>query len=182
MSRLEELKTLTTNMIESYDERVSAVEEIIEKSLGMLEQNAQAEQIIRNQLKETLAKVESVRKKDFDCLTAPLLAHQEKRGTQIKQFLHAFLKKQRESAGQLKRMIQEGVLGQVPEWEKTIQTMMEGTKARIHDFQKEQTLINEKMQSLHQQKEKLTLHEFKKTLDCLQAELGLNKPNGDGAV
>lgn len=182
MDRLEELKTLTANMVASYDERVGAVEEIIEKSLGMLEQNARAGQIIRNQLKETLAKVESVRKKDFDILTAPLLSHQEKRGTEIKEFLHSFLKNQRESARQLKRMIQEGILNQVPDWEKRIQAMMEETKARIRDFQKEQTLISEKMQCLFRQKEKLTLQEFKKTLDQLQAELGLNKQNGATAV
>lgn len=174
MGRHEEVKNLTVGVVASYDERICAVGDIIEKSLEMLDQHRQAEQTVQSELRETLAKVESLRKKDFDCLMGPILDHQEKREKEIKQFLNDFLKRQRELAGQLKRLIQAGILSQVPEVERSIEEAIEEAKQHLLCFQKEQALIWKKMQALFQKKEELTLKEFKKTLDILQTELGLN--------
>lgn len=171
----ERIRNMVTDVVGSYEHRISAVGEIIESSLAMLDQCHHVEQAVQSRLRETLSEVESLRKKDFDSLIAPILAYQGKREQDIKQLLHAFLKKQREIAGQLKRMIQAEILFELPTVEKTIQSTIEEAKERLVCFQKEQSLIGEKMQYLFRKKEAITLNEFKKTLDTLQAELGLNK-------
>lgn len=175
MRAFQQIREITTGLVTSYDERICAVGEIIEKSLAMLEQYRQAEQVVQSQLRETLARVESLRKKDFDRLMAPILECQEKKEQEIKRFLTLFLKGQRELAGQLKRMIQAGILSKVPDLEKAIQKTIEEAKEYLIGFQKEQAFIREKMQSLFHKKEGLTVKEFKKTLDILQGELGLDK-------
>lgn len=175
MREFEQVRDMTAAMVASYDERICAVGEIIEKSLAMLDQYRHAEQLVRIQLRETLAKVESLRKKDFDLLMAPILVHQEKREQEIKHFLNLFLKGQRTMSGQLKRTIQAGILLSIPDLEKAIQKSIEEAKEYLIDFQKEQAFIGEKMRCLFRKKEELTLKEFKETLDILCGELGLNK-------
>ena len=128
MRGFEQVRDMTAAVIASYDERICAVGEIIEKGLAMLDQHRQVEQAVQCQLRETLSKVESLRKKDFDLLMAPILVYQDRREQEIKQFLNLFLKKQRELAGQLKRMIQSGILSKVPDLEKAIQKTIEEAK------------------------------------------------------
>lgn len=174
MKAFQQIREMTVGIVSSYDEGICAVGEILGKSLAMLEQYCHTERFVQNQIRETLARVESLRKKDFDLLMAPIFVYQGRREQEIKQFLNLFLKRQRELAGQLKRMIQTGILLKVPDLEKAIQKTIEEAKDYLVGFQKEQTLIGEKMQSLLCKKEKLTLKEFKKTLEILEGELGLD--------
>ncbi|MBI1871263.1 MAG: hypothetical protein HYS07_08740 [Chlamydiae bacterium] len=169
----EEIKRITGDVIRGYDERICAVQEIIEKSLDTFDQCHVANQMVRENLRETLSRVESLRKKDFDVLTMPLLAHQWAREKEIKLTLHSFLKRQRELADQLKRVVEEGIFRDILSLEKAVQDSIAQTRVSLKCFQEEQTLIGEKMQYLFQRKDELTLREFKKTLDDLGCKLRL---------
>lgn len=182
MRSFEEVRDRTAEIVASYDERICAVSDIIEKSLKMLDESRHTSQTVQNQLKETLAKVESLRKKDFDALTTPMILHQEKREREIREFLDSFLKNQRELANQLKRVIQAGIFAKVPELEKALGETIHEAKEHLVGFCKEQTLIGEKMQSLQNKKEALTLKEFKGVLGNLQKELGLSEGTETQAV
>ncbi|MBI5299543.1 MAG: hypothetical protein HY877_04530 [Deltaproteobacteria bacterium] len=182
MRDFEEIRDRTAEIVASYDERICAVSDIIEKSLKMLDESRHTSQTVQNQLKETLAKVESLRKKDFDALTTPMLLHQEKREHEIKEFLDSFLKNQRQLASQLKRVIQAGIFPKVPELEKALGETIQEAKEHLVSFCKEQTLIGEKMQSLLHKKEALTLREFKEALGALQRELGFSEEEKTQAV
>lgn len=173
MAELDEIREMTANVVSSYQDRISAVEEIIERSLTMLDQSRLAKQIVHNELKETLANGESLRKKDFDDLMAPLLNYQEKREHEIKSLLGDFLKSQRELAGQLKRVIQAGILDKTAELEKTIQAAIETVKKQVISFQQEQDRIAKHMQYLFDKKAELTLREFKKILEDLYKEVNI---------
>ncbi|MBI1882901.1 MAG: hypothetical protein HYS08_01655 [Chlamydiae bacterium] len=170
---LEEIKRITADAIRGYDENICAVQEIIEKSMEMLDQCRVANQMVQENLRETLSKVESFRKKDFDVLTMPLLAYQRAREKEIRLTLHSFLKRQKELAAQLKRGVEEGIFLDVPSLEKGIQGSIADTRVSLRCFQEEQALIGEKMQYLLQKKDELTLREFKKTLDDLGSKLRL---------
>lgn len=173
MAGLEEIREMTANVVSSYQDRITAVEEIIERSLTMLDQSHLAKQIVHSELKETLANVESLRKKDFDDLMAPLLNYQEKREGEIKSLLTTFLKSQRELASRLKGTIQSGLLAKTAELEKTIQAAIETVKKQVISFQQEQNRIAERMQYLFNKKSELTLKEFKKTLENLYKEVSI---------
>lgn len=172
MSGFEEIRDRTADIVVNYDERICAVSDIIEKSLKMLDESRHISLAVQNQLKETLARVESLRKKDFDALTSPILLHQERREQKIKELLGSFLKNQRELASQLKRVIQAGIFSKVPELEKALEETIQGAKEHLVGFCKEQTLIGEKMQYLFQKRDTLTLKEFKEVLEILQKEIG----------
>lgn len=178
MSGSEEIKNLTVNIVANYDERITVVGEIIEKGLAMLDQCRRAQKIVQNELKETLAKVESLRKKDFDFLMMPLLGFQETKEQEIREFVNRFLKKQKESASQLKRLIQTDILEKVPEVEMSIQGALEEAKRYLLQFQKEQAFIGEKIQTLSSRKEALTVKEFKQAMESLQETLGLKRQKG----
>lgn len=175
MRGFEEVRDRTAEIVASYGERIGAVSDIIEKSLKMLDESRHTSRAVQNQLKETLAKVESLRKKDFDALVTPILFYQERREQEIKEFLNSFLKNQRELACQLKRVIQAGIFSKVPELEKTLGETIQDAKEHLVGFCKEQTLIGEKMEYLFQKKETLTSKEFKGVLEILQRELGFSE-------
>lgn len=178
MSGFEEIKSLTIDIVANYDERITVVSEIIEKGLTMLDQCRRAQKIVQHELKETLARVESLRKRDFDFLMTPLLYFQEAKEQEIREFVNEFLKKQKESASQLKRLIQAGILEKVPEVEMSIQGILEEAKKYLLQFQKEQAFIGEKMQTLSSRKETLTVKEFKQAMESLQETLGLKRQAG----
>jgi len=172
MRGFEEIRDRTAEIVASYDERIGAVSDIIEKSLKMLDESRQVSQAVRSQLKETLAKVESLRKKDFDTLATPILFYQERREQEIKECMTTFLKKQRELACQLQRIVRAGIILKIPVLEKEIEQTISEAKKSLVCFQKEQALIGEKMEYLLHKKETLTLKEFKGVLEILQRELG----------
>jgi hypothetical protein len=173
MTGFEEIKKVTAEIVGSYETRVCAVGEIIEKSLAMLDQYRRGVGILHNRLRETLAKVESLRKKDFDLLMAPLLSYQEKKEQEIKESMTAFLKKQREMARQLQRVVQAGIVLKIPVLEEEIKQTISEAKKSLTCFQKEQALIGEKMAFLLSKETTLTLKEFKGVLETLQREIGL---------
>jgi hypothetical protein len=170
-----EVREMTAGLIGNYDQRICAVEEIIGKSLQMMGQYQDVEKAVQSQLKETLAKKKSLRKRDFDMLISPIIEYQGKREKEIKEFLNFFLKTQRQLAGELRMLIERGILTKVPDFEKAIQKSIEDAKMFLINFQKAQVLIGGKMQSMFQKKEELTLKDFKETLSVLLGELGLKK-------
>ncbi|MDI6807469.1 MAG: hypothetical protein QME66_00600 [Candidatus Eisenbacteria bacterium] len=175
MGGFEQVKDMTAAVVSSYDERICAVGEIVEKGLAMLDQCRLVEQAVQYELRERLARVESLRKKDFDQLMAPILIYQSTREQEIRQFMNFFLKTQRELASQLKRMIEAEIFSRVPDLEKIIQTNIEAAREHVIGFQKEQAVIGRRMRHLFLKQEDLTLKEFRKTVDILCGELGLEK-------
>jgi hypothetical protein len=171
MEKAEEIKKMTLNIVKSYDEKICACEEIIKKSLTMLDECKNIQKTVQNELREKLARVESLRKKDFDQIMVPLITHQEKREEEIKSTLDTFLKRQRELAHHLTDAIQLGVVSKVYELEKNVRKEIKETENHLVSFQNEQIKINEQLIGLLQKD--LTFKEFKKIISFLERELGL---------
>ena len=108
MITVEQMRDVTQDLISSYDARVDAIGTIIDNTYQILEDFKDKREKLSAELKETLAKKESLRKKDFDGMMNGILLDQEKKEREIKQSMKNFLEDQKKQASELKDALTKG--------------------------------------------------------------------------
>ena len=76
MNNAEDMRKLTEEIVSSYESRISAVCTIIDNTHQMLDDFREKRSAMSTQLRETLAKEDSLRKKDFDIMMKEILESQ----------------------------------------------------------------------------------------------------------
>ncbi len=96
-------------IISSYEERLQSIGSIIDNTqliFGEFHESISntnhERETLKVQLRDTLAKNESLRKKDFDVMMNTILLSQDDREREVRKLLHNYLTEQREMARQLK--------------------------------------------------------------------------------
>ena len=102
MSMAEEMACLARKIVSSYEARVSSVVQIVEATQEMLETFRHEREAMRTQLRETLARAASLRKRDFDGMIQGVLTRLDAREEVIKQTLRAHLEAQQALASTLR--------------------------------------------------------------------------------
>lgn len=157
MSLVEELKSLTENIISSYESRIQSIEGIFDTTHQLLEgfqesflDTKQEREKLSAELRENLAKNESLRKKDFDNMMQGILSIQDEREKEVRDLLKGYLNEQREMAHTLRDSLS-----------KVKDALAKGEVQRVKEFQ---ILIKDILARQEERKEEVTskLKEFQK--------------------
>ncbi len=177
MVMAQEMASLAREVIASYEARLAWVEQIIESTHEMLETFRSQREAIRAQLRETLARAASLRKRDFDAMMQGILARQEKRERVVKEAVRGYLQEQRALAASLKETMARGDAGEVETVKELLGRIAAGrqereVKACWTEFQREQEELTRALQGLLSNGGSVRVREFKATLRAIEARRG----------
>lgn len=138
MVRAEELARLAREVITSYESRITSVEQIIGAAHEMLEAFRCQREAIRDQLRETLSRAASLRRRDFDTMMQGMLLRHEAGERAVKEAIRCYLIEQRALTAALKDALNGGGPDQIG----AIKALMETIAARQLGREREvQTLL-----------------------------------------
>lgn len=107
-SKKQNLDDLARGIVVSYDTRVKVVGEIIEDTHKMMDDFREKREDMSKELKEHLAKSESLRRNDFDCMMADIVLKQNEREEQVRKMLADFRREEEMVAEKLRGLLQKG--------------------------------------------------------------------------
>jgi len=176
MGIAEDMKRLAQEIVSSYESRISTVGIIINNTHQILEDFKTNRDETSNQLKETLAKEGSLRKKDFDNMMRDILSSQDEREKQVRDLLKDFLEEQKEIAQNLKKNLAEGEKVRINDFKKMLQDIQVKQKVRenevsmvLKEFQKEHKEMAESLHSLLDKGEAIRIKDFKEMIKNIRS-------------
>ena len=177
MGIAEDMKRIAEEIVSSYQSRISTVAMIIDNTHQLLEDYKNKRNEISNHLKETLARQESLRKKDFDYMMKDILSHQDEREKQVRDLLKTFFEEQKEIAQVIKRNLAEGEEKvRISGFKKMLEDIQARQKARenevsvmLKEFQTEYKEMAESLRSLLDKREAIRIKEFKAMLKDIRS-------------
>lgn len=156
------MKRLATEIISSYESRIAAVGMIIDNTHQLLDDFRTKRNEISNQLKETLAHKESMRKKDFDKIMNDILASQDEKEEEIRNLLKTYIAEHKEAAGSIRENLEKNEMARAEDEKSRI----ENFRKMFHGIQEQQRCreneVREKLLEFQQDHKKTT--EFLRTL------------------
>lgn len=114
------LKNLARDIVASYDTRVKIVGGIVEDTHKMLDGFRGKRQEMSDNLREVLAKSESLRKKDFNTMMQDILLTQQKREESVKKMLADFREEETRVVEQLRELLKQGEEIRLTDFKKTL--------------------------------------------------------------
>lgn len=176
MGIAEDMKRVVQEIVSSYGSRISTVGIIIDNTHQLLDDFKTKRNEMNNQLKETLAKEESLRKKDFDNMMKDTLSHQDEREKQVRDLLRNFLEEQKETAETIKDNLAEAENVRIDDFKKMLQDIQVRQKirenevsTRLKEFQKEYKEMAESLRSLLNKGETMRIKDFKEMLKDIRS-------------
>lgn len=191
MPLAEEMKDIVNDMVSSYEVRIQSIGAIFDTTHQILEgfQDSflgakQEREKVNAELRESLAKNESLRKKDFDNMMRGILSTQDKREKEVRNLLSHYLNEQKEVAqtlrdnlAKVKDALAIGKAGRVREF----QALMNGIFAKqderknevtskLKEFQKEQEEIAKRLKELLAKGRELRIKNLKLMLKEFKAQ------------
>ncbi len=114
----------------SYDARAKFVNEIVEDTHKMLDGFRGKRVEMSDNLREVLAKSESLRKKDFNTMMRDILLTQQKREENVKKMLADFREEEARVAERLRELLKRGEKIRLADFKKTLGRIREDQVAR----------------------------------------------------
>lgn len=114
----------------SYDARTKFVNEIVEDTHKMLDGFRGKREEMSDNLREVLAKSESLRKKDFNTMMRDILLTQQKREDNVKKMLADFREEEARVAEQLRELLKQGEKIRLADFKKTLGRIREDQVVR----------------------------------------------------
>ena len=177
MSVAEDMKKIAENIVFAYQSKISEVASIIDSTSQILEDFKTKRDEMSNQLREILAKEESLRKKDFDNMMEDILSHQDKRETEIRDLLNTFFEEQKEIAEVIKKSLTEGERIRIDDFKKMLQDIQARQRVRenevstaLRQFQAEYKETAESLRSLLNKGEAIRIKDFKEMLKDIRTK------------
>ena len=176
MGITEDMRKVAQDIVSSYQSRISTVAAIIDNTHQILEDFKTKRNEMSEQLREALAKEESLRKKDFDNMMKDILVHQDEREKQVKDLLRTFFEEQKEIAEIINKNLAEGEKVKIDEFKKVLQDIQVRQKAReneatttLKEFQEEYKEMAESLRSLLNKGEAIRIKDFKEMVKDIRA-------------
>jgi hypothetical protein len=164
MSTVEQMRNLAQDLIASYDARVDAIGTLIDDTYQILEDFKNKRVKLSAELKETLAKRESLRKKDFDRMTNGVLLNQEEKEKEVKESLKNFIKEQKKQACELKDAVIKGEAERTGKAQREIENGIAEIKRLLRDFCEQQEELTDRLRKLLTKGNDLKIRDFKDTI------------------
>jgi hypothetical protein len=167
MSTVEQMRNVAQDLIASYDARVDAIGTLIDSTYQILEDFKNKRVKLSAELKETLAKRESLRKKDFDRMTNGILLNQEEKEKEVKKSLKNFIKEQKKQAGELKDAVIKGEGERTKKAQMEIEKGIAEIKRLLRDFCEQQEELTDRLRKLLTKGNDLKIRDFKDMIQNL---------------
>jgi len=168
MITVEQMRDVAQDLISSYDARVDAIGTIIDNTYEILEDFKDKREKLSAELKETLAKKESLRKKDFDRMINGILLSQAEKEKEVKQNLKNFIKEQKKQASELRDALIKGEVERMKEAQVKIEKGIVEIKELLRNFYEQQKGLIEKLTKLLTKGKDLKIKDFKDMIRTLQ--------------
>jgi len=176
----ENLKDLANSIIDSYEMRVKTVNDLMEQAYHFLEGfHAELQEMIV-QLKENLAKSESLRRKDFDRMMSGLTARRSAREEEAEKVFQNFQEEEKEMIGRLRNVMVQGDRSNPDDMEIIKEDILSRQKERetgivnaLKRIQMEQEELKTALKKLLAKGETVKLKDFKLMLKSLKVQQGV---------
>jgi nucleoid DNA-binding protein len=166
-----QMKMLGEEIISSYESRISEIADIVNSTYKILEEFKYKREEMSLEIKEQLARSESLRRKDFNIMMKEIIADQDQREKEVKQELEEYIREQKELAATLKQVLAKGESVRLDEFK----ALMEGTRKKqsereiktkkmLQNFQKEQEELSLALKEMLAKGEALRIKDFKRML------------------
>ena len=176
MAVVEDMKRVAEEIVSSYQSRISTVATIIDDTHQILDDFKIKRNEISNQLKETLARGESLRKKDFDNMMEDILSHQDEREKRVKELLKTFFEEQKEVAEIIKKSLTGAEKIRIDDFKKMLQDIQAKQRTRenevsvtLKEFQTEYKEMAESLHSLLDKREAMRIKDFKDVMGNIRS-------------
>ena len=176
MAVVEDMKRVAEEIVSSYQSRISTVATIIDDTHQILDDFKIKRNEISNQLKETLARGESLRKKDFDNMMKDILSHQDEREKRVKELLKTFFEEQKEVAEIIKKSLTGVEKIRIDDFKKMLQDIQAKQRTRenevsvmLKEFQTEYKEMAESLRSLLDRREAIRIKDFKDVMGNIRS-------------
>lgn len=163
-----EMRRVAEEIVSSYQSRISTVASIIDNTHQLLDDFKNKRNEMSEQLKETLARGESLRKKDFDNMMKDILSHQDEREKRVKELLKTFFEEQKEVAEIIKKSLTGVEKIRIDDFKKMLQDIQAKQRTRenevrvlLKEFQAEYKELAESLRSLLDKREAMRIRDFK---------------------
>jgi hypothetical protein len=162
ISVVENIENIVENIVSSYESRIQSIEstfQVFEGFQASFFETWHEREEIHAELRESLARNESLRRKDFDKMMAGILAAQEERSQEVKHLLTSYLQEQQEMAQSIRKSLR-----------KFKRFLTNGEQQRIKEFQ---VLIGDILAKQDQRKNEVTsrLQEFQQEQQDMMTRL-----------
>jgi uncharacterized protein YoxC len=148
MITVEQMRNVAQDLIASYDDRVDAIGTIIDNTYQVLDDFKNKRAKLSSELKETLARRQSLRKKDFDRMMNEILLSQEEKEKEVKQNLKNFVKEQKKGARELRDALSKGEVQKMKKAQIGIENGIVEIKELLRNFYEQQKGLIEKFTTL----------------------------------
>ena len=163
------MKDIVEDIVSSYEARIQSIGAIFDNTQQILEGfqdsflDAKQEREKNNaELRESLAKNESLRKKDFDNMMQDILSTQDEREKEVRNLLKGYLNEQkklaqtlRDNLAKVKDALARGEAGRVKEFQGIIKEILakqderkDEVTSKLKEFQKEQEEMAKRLKEL----------------------------------
>ena len=180
MESEENLRDLANSIIDSYEMRVKTVNDLMEQAYHFLEGFHGELQEMILQLKENLAKSESLRKKDFDRMISGLTARRNSREQEAEKVFQNFQEEEKEMIGRLRNVMVQGGQSNPDDMEIIKEDILNRQKERetgiiqaLKRIQMEQEELKSALKRLLAKGETVKLKDFKLMLKSLKVQQGV---------
>ena len=121
---------IAKDIVTSYQARVKVVQATVEDTKRLLEEFREKRERMGQELKEALAKHESLRKKDFDEMMGDILITQSEREENVKKMLADFQEQEMQVVENLREMLKKGEKLRLKDFKKTLAKIREEQEIR----------------------------------------------------
>jgi len=191
MPSVREMEYIVQNVFSSYEARIQSIESIFDATHQILKDfqepffdTKQERESINAQLREHLARNESLRKKDFDNMMQGILSIQDEREKEVRNLLNSYLNGQKQMAkalknnlGKFKDSLARGEVQRVKEFQALIKEDLSSLEERkkeaisqLKDFQEEQNVLAARLKELLAKGRELRIRDFKSMLKEFEAQ------------
>ena len=171
MGITEDMRKIAEEIVFSYQSKISEVAIIVDNTSQILEDFKNQRNEMSNQLKETLAREESLRKKDFDNMMGDIPAHQDEREKQVKNLLKTFFDEQKEVAEVIRKNLTGEEKIRIDDFRKRLKDIQAKQKARenevntvLQQFLTEYKQMTASLRSLLDKGETVQIKDFKEMM------------------
>lgn len=193
MAEALDLKKVVEDIVSSYRTKVESVSSILDTTPLMFSDfqesifdTKEEREKINNQLRDTLAKNEHLRRKDFDNMMQGILSTQNRREKEIRDLLRNYFNDQKAMAQMLKESLErikdslaKGETGRLKEFQSLIKNILteqderkNEVTSKLKEFQEEQKVLTTKLKELSDKGRELRIKDFKSMLKEFKAQRG----------
>jgi len=187
----EDMKDIVEDIVSSYESRIQSIGAIFDNTQQILEGfqdsflDAKQEREKNNaELRESLAKNESLRKKDFDNMMQDILSTQDEREKEVRNLLKGYLNEQkkvaqtlRDNLAKVKDALARGEAGRIKEFQGIIKEILakqderkDEVTSKLKEFQKEQQEMAKRLKELLAKGRELRIRDLRLMLKGFKAQ------------